>query len=569
MTGTLSNSRRAYRLLLLALSAVMLMGQIAPTSPTGKSPSSGPVYIISLHGMVNDVMRNRLKRQTDEAVRSGASAIVLRMDTWGGIATSALEMSDQIKTIDVPVIAWVRPKAISAGAMISLACDRIIVADRARIGDCMPISGSGQPLGQAEREKIETVIREEFRDSGVRNGYPLSLCIAMVTRGPAVYQIEHQTDHTRRYIFATELSGYGLTGAQAAASPQREPSPPDAPDTPDPPDLQDAIRRMIAPGAPEPKTPSDEPAASTPASPDAAALQTPYDPGQWRIVRQILAENQLLTMSQDEAIHLGFAQQRINSESALAQYLGVPADSVTVLEANWSEKLVDFLTSPFVRGILTIVLLMAVYSEMQSPGLGLAAGVAVVAAAILLGAPYLAGLANMWELLIILLGVILLAVEIFITPGFGVLGFAGIALMFLGLLLTFVPSEPGPGFIPQLPGTWYALRDGFLTLLASFLIAMIGMIVLTKYFGSIPILNRLILKDTPIEPPSNDLEIIGGKGTIHPGDTGHALNDLRPAGRASFGQLSVDVVTDGQWIEAGSPITITTIAGNRVVVRKT
>jgi membrane-bound serine protease (ClpP class) len=91
-------------------------------------------------------------------------------------------------------------------------------------------------------------------------------------------------------------------------------------------------------------------------------------------------------------------------------------------QPNWSEDLVAWLTSPFVRGILSIILLMALYSEMQAPGLGLAGGVALLAAAILFGAPYLTGLAEAWEIIIVVVGLALLAVEIFFIPGFGVAG---------------------------------------------------------------------------------------------------------------------------------------------------
>ena len=103
----------------------------------------------------------------------------------------------------------------------------------------------------------------------------------------------------------------------------------------------------------------------------------------------------------------------------------------------------------------------------------------------------------------------------------------------------------------------------------------VGMFFLTKYFGSIPLLNRLILTGSITEPPAAGPEVTGnaldGEGEtleIKVGDAGQALNDLRPAGRAQFGPLIVDVVTDGAWIEAGSKVVILAIRGNRVVVRK-
>ena len=536
-------------------------------------------YIIILDGMVNEVMQDRLDRQTEHAIANGATVIVLQMDTWGGMVGPALEMCDVIKNLPVPTIAWVNPKAISAGAMISVACDQIIATERGRLGDCAPIRGDGKALAKTEREKIETVIREEFRDSARRNGYSLTLSTAMVTLGPAVYQIRHTETGEVRYVFEPELIAYGLRipkkGEMPAAIKQKAPVEVEQPDQ----QVPEELRRMFQPGggggANEPKDekPEAEPAGD-PAAPAQDVHQLPFDPGKWKIDRRVLAENQLLTMSQDEAVDLGFVRQIVRNDRELAKYLNADQSDMARLDANWSEKMVGWLTSPFVRGILTIVLLMALYSEMQAPGLGLAGAVALGAAVILLGAPYLAGLAQAWEIIIVFVGFVLLAVEIFVIPGFGVAGISGLIMIFLGLVLTFVPNEPGPGFLPSLPGTWSAISDGLFTMLVAGVLSLVGMAILTRYFGKIPVLNRIILtaEQASLATAGGETSAgVGGAGDevdVHAGDRGAATSQLRPIGRADINNQTFDVVTTGKWIDRGTPIKVVAVRGNRIEVEE-
>ncbi len=543
-----------------------------PVPPPGAAPAADAtvVPIIRLNGMVSRVMQDRLERQAREARNDGARTIVLEMDTWGGDAIAALEMSDFVKNLRPRVVAWVNPKAISAGAMISLAADDIVMAERSRIGDCMPISGSGQTLGAAEREKIETVIREEFRDSARRHGYPMALCVAMVTRGPAVYEIQHRENSEVRYIPGTELGAYGLSDAEAAAAPVKPPPKPEpADESAD--EASEPFRKLAeqftgqSAQKPEPDAPITAESAPT--------VERPYDKGKWRVLRRVVGEKQLLTMSQSEAMDYGFAKRIVSDPSGLAAYLGVEPSRFRVVEANWSEEMVAFLTHPLMRGLLTIVMLMGLYSEMQAPGLGFPGGIAVVAFLLLVGAPYLAGLANMLEILAIVLGLLLLAVEVFVLPGFGVSGVTGLILIFVGLLMTFVPE--GRHFTPpDLPGTWEALRNGLLTLIVSLALACVGFFFLTKFFGQVPLINRLVLGDEQ-KPMS---AAFGNRQTdtatlapVRVGDEGESLAELHPSGRAQFGDQPVDVVSVvsvGGWIEAGRKIRVVEVHGNRIVVEE-
>ncbi len=522
------------RVLMLAAVAVLAAIAVAqPNAPTAAPNASGSaelaaggspelVYILPIHGQINKLTADVLERGLTEARDAGADVVVFDVDTPGGLVSAAIDISGLIKNMrDIHTVAWVNPEAISAGSLISLACDEIVVAPRSKIGDCAAIMVGPQglqSLGETERAKIDSYILAEFRDSAQANDYPLVLCESMVTLGPAIYRIRHAADDKVEYVYADQLPKYGLNENDANTG--------------------DANNASQSEG--------------------------------WKIDKLVLRERSLLTMLDDEAIEYGFATATIDTQTELLEHLGVADARVVRHEQNWSEVLVGYLTSPIIQGLLTIILLMGLYSEMQAPGIGIAGAIALLAGAILLGAPYLAGMAQWWEIVLIIVGFGLLATELLVVPGFGFIGITGIMCVFVGLLLSIVPNEIGPGVLPQLPATWDALLNGILTLLVAFTLSTIGMAILTRYFGRIPFVSRLMLTggestalaDAPGDAPDE-------VGIVNVGDAGLALNDLRPAGRAQFDRRTVDVVTVGPWIESGSGVRVIQIRGNRIVVEET
>ncbi len=512
-------------------------GDAYAPSTAGVAPARGHsrVYILPIQGKITDLTFRVLERGVAEARDAGATAIVFDVDTPGGLVSAAIDISSLIKkTRDAHTVAWVNPEAISAGALISLGCDEIVVAPRSKIGDCAAIMVGPQGmqnLGETERAKIDSYILAEFRDSAQANGYPLALCEAMVTLGPAIYRIRNAANDEVEYVYADQLARYGLSESDA---------------------LQPASASGEDPNAAAATTDPNAPAASA-----------------WTIDRRVLKERSLLTMLGEEAREYGFATAAVADQDELLQHLDAAAAQVTRLQRTWSEMLVGYLTSPIMQGLLTIILLMGLYSEMQAPGIGIAGLIALLAGAILLGAPYLAGLAEWWEILLIFAGFGLLAIELFVIPGFGVAGVSGIICIFVGLLLLAVPNEIGPGVLPTLPGTWDALLNSLLSLVVSLAVSLVGIAMLTRYFGSIPLVHRLMLSsgestalaDAPGPLPQQN-------NIVKVGDTGRALHDLRPAGEARFGDRFVDVVTVGNWIEAGSGVRVTQVRGNRIVVEE-
>jgi membrane-bound serine protease (ClpP class) len=193
----------------------------------------------------------------------------------------------------------------------------------------------------------------------------------------------------------------------------------------------------------------------------------------------------------------------------------------------------------------------------------------LIALAIFVGAPYLSGLANVWEIVLVFLGIGLIAVELFVIPGFGVLGIGGLMLVLVGLLATFVPEEPGRSFpllFPSLPSTVEAIKVAIVTMVGAMTASLAGMVILSRFLPRMPLFNRLVpANPTPSEVNVEDPYL----GAARVSDLGTTEGPLRPAGKARFGPLIVDVVTQGEFVEARVSVEVIERRGNRVVVRAT
>ncbi len=502
---------------------------LAAESAPASRPGFRKAVILPIDDEINDVTLESLKRRIEQARQEGADLLVFEMDTPGGQVISALKICDLIKSAPERTVAWVNTKAYSAGAILSLACNEIVMARRSTIGDAMPIlMGAEGPTAVPSKlePKVMSPLLEEIRDSARRNGYSVLLCESMIRPELEVFWLENRETSERRFVTRGE---------------------------------RDQLFGIVEPG--------------TASQPVDAASRT-----EWQYVRSVplipsvkqpvVADNELLTMSQNEAIVFGFAKPTMVSSVAELQDLYGLSATPERLEPIWSERLVAWLTSPIVRGVLLMVALLAGYIELNHPGVILPGVVAVIFLALFLGAPYLTGLANVWDILLVAAGLILLGMEIFVIPGFGVAGVAGIAMLVIGLVASFVPREwpgQGPFHLPSSEYAWNALRNGALSVSLALVGSLVGMVVLSRYFRRMPYLNRLVLAN----PTAREVSLEGWFADLpRAGEMGVAVGPLRPAGKARFGSKLADVVAESDFIEAGQPVQVLERVGNRVVVRK-
>lgn len=505
---------KALIFLLCVVSLVDRSLTVAALSTNNIEPNEAKAAIITCTGLIDDGLYSSIKRRSNTALALGANYLIFEIGTYGGLVESAddiskyliLELSQKARTI-----AYVNTEAISAGAMISVSCQDIIMRKNTTIGDCAPIQ-MGDKLEGVEREKAESFIRATFQRAAQANNYPQALLEAMVSRHKKVWRIKNiKTD---LYEFCEDE-----------------------------------------------KLPTD------------AKL---YD---LKAKELIDNENEILTLTAAKAKEYGIAREAVSDINEAIAFLAQRdnvkfSPKIVRLEPNWSEQLVRMLNHPTVSGILFMIAMLGIYIELKTPGVVLPGIVALICFAIIFGSRYLTGLATWWEIAVFAIGIILLALEVFVIPGFGIAGVLGILFILLSLFAILVPNRPD-----ELPWPKYDFDNVQWQLLTSgawaFLLGFVGFAVtayfLAKFLPRTGPLKGLVLAPAEKGPQMQiDLTAPPQKADkLKAGDTGFAITTLRPAGQGRFEHAVVDVVTEGDFIQKGQKIKIIQIQGNRVVVRQT
>ncbi|MCE5250449.1 nodulation protein NfeD [bacterium] len=417
------------------------------------SAARASVVVIPISGTIDGGLAAFIDRSISEAARQKADFIIFQIDTPGGRVDSAVHIKDSILKSKIPTIAFVDKNAISAGSLISLACDSLYMSTGASIGAATAVDLEGRKAS----EKVISYFRAQMRATAEAKGRRADIAEAMVDENLSVEGISEK--------------------------------------------------------------------------------------------------GQLLTLTYVEALKVGISNGTLESVGDITSRLGYKSPSVIFMKVNWAENVVRFLTHPIVSSLLMSIGFIGLLIELKTPGWGLGGTIALIALALFFGSHYIVRLATVGELLIFAVGIILLTLEIFVIPGFGIAGISGITLIFLSLFLSLVGKIPGP--TDYLYATY--------TIGGSIIIAVLGGIAVIKILPRTSLYHRLTLATVEnaregFSSAASELDLAGAEGT--------AISDLRPAGVALIGNRRLDVVTDGEYIEKGSPIVISEVHGARVVVRR-
>src|SRR5690606_19572973 len=159
------------------------------------------------------------------------------------------------------------------------------------------------------------------------------------------------------------------------------------------------------------------------------------------VIEGVKQAGQVITFSTSEALQHGYCEARVESIDDILRRTGIAQYTLSRFELGWTEKVISLALNPFISSILILIIIAGIYFEMQTPGLGFAGLAALVALIFYLVPYYLNGLAENWEVVALFLGIGLIAVEIFVLPGFGVAGISGIVLTVGSLFLIMLNND--------------------------------------------------------------------------------------------------------------------------------
>ncbi|NBC17867.1 MAG: hypothetical protein GVY18_11200 [Bacteroidetes bacterium] len=417
----------------------------------------GPVYVVPVEGLIDNALGRYLDRALSDADAADAALVVLHVDTFGGLVDAADAIRKTLLDAPVPTVAFVDKNAASAGALISYAAERIVMAPGASIGAATVVQGG---TGEAAPDKYQSYMRGLMRATAEARG-----------RDPAI--AEAMVDET-----------------------------------------------LDVPGVSE--------------------------------------EGKVLTLSSEEAIRLGVADAILPSVESVVEAYGLETAAIVQHRATQAERLLRFFAMPVVQSILMLMMLGGLYFELQTPGVGFAGSIALVGAAAFFAPHYLLGLVESWEIIVFVLGVLLLMAEIFVIPGFGIAGISGIVLV-LGSLVAALIGNVGLDF-----PTGAAVTSAISTLAVTLVLLVLLMFSLGRYLPQTERFGQLVLAPdlssaTGYTSADTDVSLVGQQGT--------ALTPLRPSGAVDIDGRRVDVVTAGDFIDAGARVEVVRARGSRVEVR--
>jgi membrane-bound ClpP family serine protease len=484
-----------------------------PSSSLREDPLQGrsPVaYAMVVRGEVNRALEERLRRQIGYCVRRGANTIVLQLESSGGDFQVARDLAEYFRTLRGPeglpvvTIAFVPNGAPDTATFLALGCTELVMGQGATLGGFTAPAPRAGPPGRRPRVPAAPPANLDLvRDS-----------LMALAREQGVAPILIQG------LFDSDLE---IHRARTKAG---------------------AIERRFVSKA------------------DLDALGDG-----WVSEGQIKAPGQPFELTAAKAKEFGIARHVVDNPSAIREVFALYGlEDVKDPPPDWLQGLADFLGEPIVAMLLVIIGVTCLILELKMPGIGIPGVIAALCFVLFFWSQsQMNGQVALLAILLFLLGLALIAIEIFVLPGFGVTGISGIVLVLVGLGLATVER------MPQTRSEWISLGSTMTTFGFGVGIAGIAAVILARYLPNIPYANRLVLAPPGERPDDGEPEPASGPPSDWQhllGAVGTAATMLRPAGMARFGDAYVDVVTEGGYVPAGARVQVIEIEGHRIVVKE-
>ncbi|MEN3203657.1 MAG: NfeD family protein [Atribacterota bacterium] len=402
-------------------------------------------------GAVEWGLASFVKRALQEAQKQDAQAVVFEIDTFGGRVDAMLFISDLVFRAPVKTVAFVNPRAWSAGVFLALSCEKIVMAPDGSMGASEP-RGSQEEAAKPDPKTVSALRAQIEALAQARGRDPLPFA-AMVDR------------------------------------------------------------EVVIEGVKERGT--------------------------------------LLTLPAKKALELGAIDGIAQTQKEVLAQLGLEGPIVS-LSPSWSETLARIVTHPAIVPLLLFLAFGGIFLEIMTPGFGVPGILGLTSLFLFFGGRYLAGLSGWEPLLLFLAGIVLLALELLVIPGFGVTGVTGIGALIVSLYLTLRTTQFS--FIAALSETLLY-------------VAILGAIFLALFFllPQNPIWKKIGLWE---RSPAREKERVSSSYEHLLGKEGVAKTVLRPAGVAEIEGRSYDVVSRGEFIEKGAEVTVDAVQGNTIIVRR-
>ena len=278
-------------------------------------------------------------------------------------------------------------------------------------------------------------------------------------------------------------------------------------------------------------------------------------------VDSISTEGKVITFSTQEAIKFGFCDAELNSIEEILERQNIKSYNITKYELGSTEDIISFFLNPIVSSVLILLILGGLYFEMQTPGVGFPIIASITALILYLVPYYLNGVAENWEILLFFIGIIFIALEVFVIPGFGVFGVIGLFTSLSSLILIMLNND-------MFDFTFVLSRDLIASSLSVFIsVFSFGLLVL---FGGIKLTDYEAFKNIALnETQETEKGYISKKYS----DTllnmnGKSFTVLRPSGKVIIDEKIYDASTSGEYIEKNKKIIVTNNEGSSLKVKK-
>lgn len=403
--------------------------------------SNDQVYLIVINQDIDQGIATILERGIREAEQANAKALILDIDTYGGLVVSATRMRDAIFASTIPVYTFVSGRAWSAGALIALAGDELIMAPGSSIGAAETVP---------DDEKVLSAFRAEFRATAERRGRDGEIAMAMVDKDIAI--------------------------------------------------------------------------------------------------EDLIESGKLLSLSAQESLEYGMSDYILPTVRSILTEKGLEGAQLVRVEARLIENFARGVTGPWLSGLLLTLGMAGLLLEVISPGWGVPGTIGLLSLASFFSGHLLTGTSNWSVVILFVVGLILIAMELFVVPGFGITGLGGILAIIGSIVLVF-------------PTTAMALQVVSASLVATVIIILFSL----RYIPKSNFWQRISLAAS--ETVELGYVALKDRKSLV-GKRGEALTSCRPAGTVIIEGERIDAVSEGGFIDRGATVEVVQVESSRLVVRE-